>query len=323
MTCRRRMPADGSRKKDYRAGPCKCPGSRFLWRAQAQRRRPLRVKAAPSATICTAYTACTCQTRPPPPASLPLRPINTVLVLEDLASRLPVRKLRSNGYSMLLPARLMFGPDGSSRTPALKAESSRELHGMLPRSTRDKAGGRRTRHGLGWRGERRGWRGRRGRRGRSVIQGGAGTKGNNETRPQSPGAAALQQTQSAHSAPTLISDQDPIIVLVLCESTGQCLRDFANLAGGTQYAAECCVGSRSLSTIKVAGWLAGWGLVRCRFASTSGIPSPSFTNRRLHTYWELHMDSFVEQQCTDSHVANASRRLHPAFRASSTSSGLP
>jgi hypothetical protein len=93
---------------------------------------------------------------PAPPASLPLRPINTVLVLEDLASRLPVRKLRSNGYSMLLPARLMFGPDGSSRTPALKAESSRELHGMLPRSTRDKAGARRTRHGLGWRGERRG-----------------------------------------------------------------------------------------------------------------------------------------------------------------------
>jgi hypothetical protein len=157
MTCRRRMPADGSSKKDYRAGPCTCPGSRFLWQAQAQRRRPLRVKAAPSATVCTAYTACTCQTRPPPPASLPLRPINTVLVLEDLASRLPVRKLRSNGYSMLLPARLMFGPDGSSRTPALKAESSRELHGMLPRSTRDKAGGRRTRHGLGWRGQRRGW----------------------------------------------------------------------------------------------------------------------------------------------------------------------
>jgi hypothetical protein len=71
MTCRRRMPADGSRKKDYRAGPCKCPGSRFLWQAQAQRRRPLRVKAAPSATICTAYTACTCQTRPPP--QLPCR----------------------------------------------------------------------------------------------------------------------------------------------------------------------------------------------------------------------------------------------------------
>ncbi|PMD55181.1 uncharacterized protein K444DRAFT_634029 [Hyaloscypha bicolor E] len=196
----------------------------------------------------------------------------------------------------------MFGPDGSSRTPALKAESSRELHGMLPRSTRDKAGGRRTRHGLGWRGERRGWRGRKGRRGRSVIQGGAGTKGNNETRPQSPGAAALQRTQSAHSAPTLIRDQDPILVLVLCESTGQCLRDFANLAGGTQYAAECCVGSRPLSTIKVAGW----GLVRCRFASTSGIPSPSFTNRRLHTYWELWMASW------NSNVRIPMSRMHLA-----------
>jgi hypothetical protein len=145
------------------------------------------------------------------------------------------------------------------------------------------------------------------------------TKGNNETRPQSPGAAALQQTQSAHSAPTLIRDQDPILVLVLCESTGQCLRDFANLAGGTQYAAECCVGSRSLSTIKVAGWLGTCPLSLCldEWHSVAQFYQPA----AAHILGI--MDSFVEQQCTDSHVANASRRLHPAFRASSTSSGLP
>ena len=123
----------------------------------------------------------------------------------------------------------------------------------------------------------------------------------------------------SHSAPTLISDQDPILVLVLCESTGQCLRDFANLAGGTQYAAECCVGSRSLSTIKVAGWLGTCPLSLCldEWHSVAQFYQPA----AAHILGI--MDSFVEQQCTDSHVANASRRLHPAFRASSTSSGLP
>jgi len=60
---------------------------------------------------------------------------------------------------MLPPALLMFGPDGSSRTPALYVVNSRELHGMLPRSTRDKAGGRRTRHCSEWRGEGREGRG--------------------------------------------------------------------------------------------------------------------------------------------------------------------
>ena len=114
-------------------------------------------------TVRTACTACTCQTHPPPPqlpcryAPPPLRPHqhSPGLGLEDSTSRLPVRKLRSNGYSMLPPALHMFGPDGSSRTPALYVVNSRELHGMLPRSTRDKAGGRRTRHCSEWRGEGR------------------------------------------------------------------------------------------------------------------------------------------------------------------------
>jgi hypothetical protein len=143
MTCRCccRMPADGSRKKDYRAGPCKMPrlaiplaGSSTTSPAtQGQSCTVYTV----CTTVCTACTACTCQTHPPPlsfPAATPLRPSapaplrphqhSPALALEDLTSRLPVRKLRSNGYSMLPPALLMFGPDGSSRTPALKTRAS-------------------------------------------------------------------------------------------------------------------------------------------------------------------------------------------------------
>jgi hypothetical protein len=167
MTCRCccRMPAEGSRKKDYRAGPCKCPGSRSLWRAQAT------TSPATQGQSCTRlhrlhglHRVHLSNSPAPPSASLPLRPINTgqyctVLVLEDYsASRLPVRKLRSNGYSMLLPALLHVW--ARWKLPHSGPENSRELHGMPPRSTRDKAGARRTRHCSGWRGrggERRGW----------------------------------------------------------------------------------------------------------------------------------------------------------------------
>jgi hypothetical protein len=131
------------------------------------------------------------------------------------------------------------------------------------------------------------------------------TKGNNETRPQSPGAAALQRTQSAHSAPTLISDQDPTVssysycakVLDNAYATSPIWQAARNMQLNAVWGLGHCPQSR---------WLAGWGLVRCRFASTSGIPSPSFTNRRLHTYWELWIASW------NSNVRIPMSRMHLA-----------
>jgi hypothetical protein len=99
--------------------------------------------------------------------------------------------------------------------------------------------------------------------------------------------------------------------------TGRCLRDFANLADGTQHAAECCVGSRPLSPIKVAGDLSTVAL-----ASTSGgINSVAQFTKRQAAHILGVMDSFVEQQCTDSmsrmHLAVYIQPsgLHPLRRA--------
>jgi hypothetical protein len=169
MTCRCccRMPADGSRKKDYRAGPCKMPrlaiplaGSSTTSPAtQGQSCTVYTV----CTTVCTACTACTCQTHPPPQLSCryappPLRPCAPTPPSTQSST--------SSGGFDIPPAssqaslkRVFHASPGAAhvwarwKLPHSGPENSRELHGMLPRSTRDKAGARRTRHCSEWRGE--------------------------------------------------------------------------------------------------------------------------------------------------------------------------
>jgi hypothetical protein len=150
MTCRCccRMPADGSRKKDYRAGPCQMPPARDpsdglkhnvaghsgskLHRLHLQycstvlSARPARPAPRAPVKLTRPLLSFPAATPLRLSAPAPLRPHqhSPALALEDSTSRLPVRKLRSNGYSMLPPALLMFGPDGSSRTPALNTRAS-------------------------------------------------------------------------------------------------------------------------------------------------------------------------------------------------------
>jgi hypothetical protein len=227
MTCRCccRMPADGSRKKDYRAGPCKMAPARdpsgglkhnVAGHSGSKLHRLHRLHGLHRVHLSNSPA--------PPSASLPLRP--SAPTPPSTQSR-----TRSGGFdvppasSQASLKRVFHASPGAAHVwarwklphsgPVRTVVNSRELHGMLPRSTRDKAGGRRTRHCSEWRGEGREVDGE-GEGGEEGVPFKEGQAQRATTRPSSiPGAAALQRTQSAHSAPTLINDQDPILVLVL------------------------------------------------------------------------------------------------------------
>jgi hypothetical protein len=165
MTCRCccRMPADGSRKKDYRAGPCKMAPARdpsgglkhnVAGHSGSKLHRLHRLHGLHRVHLSNSPA--------PPSASLPLRP--SAPTPPSTQSR-----TRSGGFdvppasSQASLKRVFHASPGAAHVwarwklphsgPVRTVVNSRELHGMLPRSTRDKAGGRRTRHCSEWRGE--------------------------------------------------------------------------------------------------------------------------------------------------------------------------